>query len=535
MAEIDRKMDISTDVQVQQLIKNTQEPFIVETTTTTTTTTTTKRICINSKDKNNIDLTEIQALLNDETDAAHDIDNGPHADDSHLKSVKNGKNHPKSKNKANKHKKHSILSSTKVNQWTESEEEENMEPKTRKSSKKKSSSNSKEFSNVSDISLEPSGSASANGIENLPDSTTQMSQPSISSQHKLRPKKYELEALRKDSKKTSSKSAGQTVKHKIPEDAAQRAQYMDDLIHNNIMQLRSRKRKVEEKEIQPVVHHSTPERKDLSAILEDSKEINELSVNYANVTTEMKDMLSNHFSNSFPGEGGSGIGDKSGPSPYKYVLPNDNNVGKKEDNKAKTRATNKKPKAKGKQTKETTKSATKENKRAAPKARSTQCKESKPKKTITKSDEKENHQATNARAPIVFENDIDDVPAVPDADIFDDHIPAQQLRHKSPIKIVDEIKIYSPSQRKKFKKIDNKIIITKAVVTEALKEYPEFCGNVMKRFNEKGEYKVSPMSTLVYIPTKDETHLANRAGKADILSILQSKRRDSILSETKHL
>lgn len=60
---MDNGVDITTDAQIMELMKNSNEPVVVETTTTTTTTTTvTKRICI-SNDAN-IDITDIRSLLN---------------------------------------------------------------------------------------------------------------------------------------------------------------------------------------------------------------------------------------------------------------------------------------------------------------------------------------------------------------------------------------------------------------------------------------------------------------------------------------
>lgn len=58
---MDNAVDICSDEQIMQLVKNSNEPVIVETTTTTTTTVT-KRICI-SNDAN-IDITDIRSLLN---------------------------------------------------------------------------------------------------------------------------------------------------------------------------------------------------------------------------------------------------------------------------------------------------------------------------------------------------------------------------------------------------------------------------------------------------------------------------------------
>lgn len=73
--------DVNTTVQISKIVApNSGEPFVVETktTTTTTTTTTTKRICV-GKDAN-VDMTEIQALLDNDDGTDTQLTTHQHAD-----------------------------------------------------------------------------------------------------------------------------------------------------------------------------------------------------------------------------------------------------------------------------------------------------------------------------------------------------------------------------------------------------------------------------------------------------------------------
>lgn len=497
---IAEKNDVRTDVQVQNLVTDSPDAIIVETTTTTTTTTTTKRVRINTNDKN-IDLTEIRMLLNDDADTLPKITNATHASGSHLKSSKKEGNKSDNSKSTKKNRKRSFLSSTQID--SENEEHENMDqPKPNKSLKNDASS---ELLDVSEIRADQNDLLLGRNINNRRRATHNAISGDTFSQTKKPPK-------------TNS----QLMKNRIPvPGSAQHAKYLDDLISENMIPVTTTSNKVKPKP----ARQSMPKQLDLSAILENSAEVNEA----------LEDDFSDQYAENVPFDDFDD--DELALSPrnnLQQILTTDENdkadvttkrttvkitKPKQTTKKASKAADVEKPKAPAKAKKTVKEKANKEAKEKKPATRGTRSKAQKPPEEI----------AMNFNA---FDEDTENVvPPSTDTDVSH-RTPAEMKTRKLPKDVkVSPIVIYSPTMTGQFKKTaDNKVILTKKIIQ---KSHPQFCQKMLKRFNAKGEFLINAGSTLKYYPSNndDESSLSEEE-KVDYLAVL-SKRRQSRLIEEK--
>lgn len=247
--------EVLTDVKISKVHGNSREPIIVETKTTTTTTTVTKRICI--ANDANVDLTDIQSLLEckDSTqETVNQINALLKTDDRSKNAPTFSKDRHHTTNKTKDKSEDSFLSSTKIHCLTESNEIENLHGE-----KEIFDDTPQSFSsNLSKIVFEKK------------DKNISKKMPKVKSEKK------ETKETMNDGRSIRLKS----LRDKSNSNMNENNKYIDGLINEymtlekNSRHKRTKKREKEEKKKEEKKPECAPlESKDLSAIFEQSTEI----------------------------------------------------------------------------------------------------------------------------------------------------------------------------------------------------------------------------------------------------------------------
>lgn len=476
-------VEVSTDVQITKYKGNSREPIVVETktTTTTTTTTVTKRICL-PKDTN-YDVAEIQTLLNGDNTAATDLSKilPPNSDITSTKSI-NTKNNDTvistelRKNPVDLDNTQSLLSSTKIENLTESPISHKCDEKTLTDSPQ------------SDF-LSPKLLTISNTESPLKDNNKNAKKSIKSKNSKTLAKSKSNGPSKKKMAKEKSQPA-ENEKRTTRSTTLENEKYIDSLI-NKYIKLETKPVKRVKSQKQPKAQKQPPqlpsvsELKDLSAIFENSAEGFE-----SPLAEQPSDTLNISFNNENNTE--QYIQPADFPSPIQtnstneFILPAKEPLKQINNNRNKKRTiTNDKLEPSNiKKRQKTTKSIQKIH------------------KTIMKPSEND----TNFSNCTIGSN--------------------------SPITI------YSPSTRGKIgRNAPNKITLTKKMIERKLESHQNSSKCILKRFNRSKAITVDANSRLIlYNPNGEETEESNISAindEIDILSVIVQKKKPFLVKEIK--
>lgn len=439
--------EVFTDVQISKIIGNSREPIIVETktTTTTTTTTVTKRICI--ANDANVDLTDVQSLLEckDTTQkTAKQINAPPKTDDRSKNAPTFVKDTHDTTKKTKDKSDDSFLSSTKIHSLTESNEIENLHGEKDTFDDKPQS-----FSpNLSKI------------VFDKKDGNISKKMPKV---------KSETKETKNDGRSIRLKA----IRNKSNSNKNENNKYIDGLI-NEYMTLeknpRHKQTKKREKEEQKKPDCAPLESKDLSAIFEQSTEIN-------------TSLCLNPRSPSPIAFDGCELDD------YKIRPDNDelhvDGVILNED-------------------------------------RSNKSKTSKTHNVLTEQNTKRTRVLKRLPKTSKTSDDL----------VLKSTVSSGQSESCRSTDGFTPIKIYSPSTRGKLRTdADNRLKLTKKMIEKKLQKHPNGSKSILQRLGRSNEMTIDADSRLIYYPNENSELENEVTNNVDFLSVLQKQSKPLLVKE----